>query len=95
MRVFNQVSGAPYADCFNPEEEWIVTSTDAASPKCIVRHSLLINFHKSCMMQGIITGKAFGAQQGNFNAWAGWAASHLPEHFDYDKAVAQIEAQNE
>jgi hypothetical protein len=27
MRVFNQVSGAPYTDSFNPEEEWVMFST--------------------------------------------------------------------
>jgi hypothetical protein len=61
MRVFNQVSGAPYTDNFNPEEEWVITSIDPESPRCIVRHTLFINFHKSCMMQSIVTSKAFGA----------------------------------
>jgi hypothetical protein len=49
-RVFNQVSGAPYSDCFNPEEEWIIASTEESCPKCVIRHSIHINFHKSCMM---------------------------------------------
>ena len=66
MRVFNQVSGAPYTDYFNPEEEWIITSVDEKSPRCVVRHTLYINFHRSCMMQSLVTSKAFGAQQGNF-----------------------------
>lgn len=61
FRVFNQVTGAPYTDCFNPEEEWVITSTEADCPKCIIRHSVFINFHKSSIMQGLISKKAFGA----------------------------------
>lgn len=61
MRVFNQVTGAPYTDSFNPEEEWVILSLDAESPMCVIRHSLYINFHKKSLMQGLIIGKAFGA----------------------------------
>lgn len=83
MRVFNQVTGAPYTDCFNPEEEFIVLSTSPDSPKCIIRHSVFINFHKSSMMSGIITGKSFEAQKGNFGLWQDWAEKGLEQHLNF------------
>lgn len=94
-RVFNQVSGAPYSDSFNPEEEWIITSTEDDCPKCVVRHTLYVNFHKSTMMQSLITNKAFQSQQQNFNAWAGWMKDHLPEHYDFREAQEEVEIKNE
>ena len=59
LRVLNIVSGVPYCDSFYPEEEWVITSLERESPRCIVRHSAFINFHKSSMMQGMISGRAF------------------------------------
>lgn len=59
MRMVNSILGVPSSDCFNPEEEWVITSTDPDCPKCIVRQSLYIHFHKSSFMQSMITGKAF------------------------------------
>lgn len=94
-RVFNQVSGAPYADSFNPEEEWIITSTEDGCPKCVVRHSIYVNFHKSSMMQSLITNKSFSSNQQNFNAWAGWVKDHLPEHYDFREAQEEVEINNE
>jgi hypothetical protein len=47
------------------------------------------------MMQGLITGKAFQAQQQNFNAWAGWVKEHIPEHYDFREAREEIEIKNE
>jgi hypothetical protein len=37
------------------------------------------------MMQGLITKKAFGAQQTNFKAWAQWVRERLPQHYDFKK----------
>jgi hypothetical protein len=61
FRIFNQITNAPYCDCFNPEEEWVVTSTHGMVPKLVVRHCLYINVHKSFMMSGIVTSKGFAA----------------------------------
>ena len=63
IRMLNEITGVPSSDCFNPEEEWVITSTDPDCPKCIVRHSVYIHFHKSSFMQSMITGKAFEGQQ--------------------------------
>ena len=82
FRVFNQVTGAPYTDCFNPEEEWVITGIDESCPKCIIRHSVFINFHKGTMMQGLITKKSFSAQQSNFKAWASWVKEELHKHLN-------------
>ena len=92
FRVYNQLSGAPYADCFKPEEEWIFLTTVAGSPRVIVRHSIFINFHKKSMMQGLITGKAFGTQQTNFINWVKWVRERLPRYWDYKGEIGRIEA---
>ena len=70
FRIFNQITNAPYCDCFNPEEEWVVTSTDGMVPKCVARHCLYINVHKSFMMSGMVTSKGFTAQSETFKKWS-------------------------
>ena len=95
MRVFNQVSGAPYSDCFNPEEEWIICSTEADSPKCVIRHCIYINFHTSSMMRSVITSKACGAQQANFNSWAEWIKSNISRYYDAEQVREDIQLKNE
>lgn len=57
-------------------------STDERVPKCVVRHTLLINFVKSTMMRSMINSRAFSGQQQNFGNWAEWAKVQMKDHID-------------
>ena len=94
MRCFNQVSGAPYTDCFNPEEEWVMLTTDEVIPKCIVRHSLFINFHKSSTFKSMIISKATPPQKENFKLWSEWAKQNITKSYDLKKAIEDINTNN-
>ena len=84
-----------YSDCFSPEEEWLIFSTQAESPRCQVRHSVNINFIKSCMMQSIIQTRAFSAYQSNFKLWCEWVKSKLGSHYDASETLSMIQKHNE
>lgn len=92
MRNFNIVTGAPYCDSFNPEEQWLIASVPGAR-RCIIRHNLFINFHGSSMMSGIIRGKALTAQKDNFSKWIEWARGKILEFPEPKPSAIEVEVE--
>mmetsp|Transcript_18481 Transcript_18481/g.31632 ORF Transcript_18481/g.31632 Transcript_18481/m.31632 type:complete len:288 (+) Transcript_18481:1020-1883(+) len=95
MRVFNIISGMVASDCFNPEEEWIIESTEAEAPRCVVRHCAFINFHRYSMMQSVVKSKGLSSQKDNFKNWCAWVKSLIGHHYDAQKVHSDIREWNE
>ena len=77
VRCFNVVTKIPYSDCFNPEEHWLIASTDPSCKRCVVRMCFYVNFHGSSFMSGLIRSKATSAGMDAFKKWEEWAKQKL------------------
>eukprot|EP00347_Sterkiella_histriomuscorum_P012209 403369475 len=101
LRIFNQMKDIPYADTFNTEENWIITSPSIANDdsivndRCVIRSTFQVIFKKSTMFKGRIETNSTKGTLKNFDHYCNWVKENI-QNVIQEKAERQSqEVKNE